>query len=501
MLEGILEGLSTAFTLYNLLMVVVGCVIGTFIGMLPGLGPISIIAIMIPFAVQLGNPAAALIMLAGVYYGAIFGGSTSSILINAPGVAGTVATSFDGYPMSKRGQAGKALTIAAVASFCGGTIGGILLFIFAPVLSGVATLFWSAEYFAVMVLGMTAVAAFAGKKQALKALLMAVLGVMLSTVGESSLHQAPRFTLGISDLQSGIYFVTLVMGLFALPEALFLVLRRDQQKTDSQKFGEIDNLRFSKSEAKQMAPVIGRQSVIGFLVGVLPGAGATIASFLSYAMERNISPTEERSRFGKGSVRGLAAPEASNNAACTGSFVPMLTLGIPGSGTTAILLGALVALNVSPGPSLIEDRPEIFWSVIISMYVGNFVLLLLNLPLIPYIARILSVPRNYLVPFVLFFALMGTYIGQNNSTELFVIIGCGILALIFRFTGYPLPPLVIGFILGGMMEDNVGRAIRKTGGMEFLWERPMTLALLIFAMVLVAAPFWFDRIKKRGTAS
>lgn len=501
MIEGILQGLTTALSFYNLFMVVAGCVIGTFIGMLPGLGPISIIAIMIPFAVQLGNPAAALIMLAGVYYGAIFGGSTSSILINAPGVAGTVATSFDGYPMAKRGQAGKALTIAAVASFCGGTIGAILLLVFAPVLSGVATLFWSAEYFAVMVVGMTAVAAFAGKRHALKALLMAVVGVMLSTVGESALHQAPRFTLGISDLQSGIYFVTLVMGLFALPEALFLILRRNQQDTASQKFGEIDNLRFSKSEAKQMAPVIGRQSVIGFLVGILPGAGATIASFLSYAMERNIAPAEERARFGKGSVRGLAAPEASNNAACTGSFVPLLTLGIPGSGTTAILLGALVALNVSPGPSLIEDRPEIFWSVIISMYVGNLVLLLLNLPLIPYIARILAVPRNYLVPFVLFFALMGAYIGQNNPTELFVIIGCGILAVIFRFTGYPLPPLVIGFILGGMMEDNVGRAIRKAGGMEFLWERPMTLALLIFAFVLVAAPFWFDRVKKRRATS
>lgn len=495
MAEGVLQGLATALSLYNLLMVAAGCAIGTVIGMLPGLGPISIIAIMIPFAIQLGDPATALIMLAGVYYGAIFGGSTSSILINAPGVAGTVATSFDGYPMARRGQAGKALTIAAVASFCGGTIGAILLFIFAPVLADAATLFWSAEYFAMMLLGMTAVAAFAGKKRVLKALLMAVAGVMLATVGESALHQAPRFTLGISDLQSGVHFVTLVMGLFALPEALFLVLRRTQAKAAAT--AAIDNLRFNRAEAKLMAPVVGRQSVIGFLVGVLPGAGATIASFLGYAMERNIAPPAERKQFGKGSVRGLAAPETANNAACTGSFVPLLTLGIPGSGTTAVLLGALIALNVSPGPGLLTERPEIFWSVIISMYVGNIVLLVLNLPLIPYIARLLAVPRNYLVPFVLFFSLIGAYIGQNNPTELFIMIGFGVLATLFRFTGYPLPPLVIGFILGGMMEDNFGRALRKTGGMEFLWERPLTLALIICALLLLAAPFWLDRQSRR----
>ena len=497
MIDGILQGIHTALSFYNLMMVIVGCVIGTFIGMLPGLGPISIIAIMIPFAIQLGDPAAALIMLAGVYYGAIFGGSTSSILINAPGVAGTVATSFDGYPMAQRGQAGKALTIAAVASFCGGTIGTVLLFVFAPLLSKVATLFWSAEYFAMMVLGMTAVAAFTGRQQVLKALLMAVVGIMLSTVGESALHQAPRFTLGFADLQSGIYFVTLVMGLFALPEAFFLILRRKQESADSEQLGVIKNLRFSRAEAKQMAPVIGRQSVIGFLIGVLPGAGATIASFLGYAIERNIASPEERARFGKGSVCGLAAPESANNAACTGSFVPLLTLGIPGSGTTAVLLGALVALNVSPGPSLLQERPEIFWSVIISMYIGNLVLLALNLPLIPYIARLLLVPRNYLVPLVLFFALMGAYIGQNNPTELLIMTGCGVVATVLRFTGYPLPPLVIGFILGGMMEDNVGRAIRKTGSMEFLWERPMTLALLIGALLLLTAPYWLDRDQKR----
>ena len=492
-IEGALRGIGDALSLYNLLMVFAGCAIGTFVGMLPGLGPMSIIAIMIPVAIQIGDPAAALIMLAGVYYGAIFGGSTSSILINAPGVAGTVATSFDGYPMAQRGEAGKALTIAAVCSFCGGTIGAILLLLFAPVLSDVATLFWSAEYFAMMVLGLTAVAAFAGRDKILKALLMAVIGAMLATVGESALHNAPRFTMGIADLQSGVHFVTLVMGLFALPEALFLVLRG---AANAPRVSSITNLRFSKAEAKQMAPVVCRQSLAGFFVGVLPGAGATIASFLGYAMERNIAPPQERAKFGKGSVRGLAAPETANNAACTGSFVPLLTLGIPGSGTTAILLGALIALNVSPGPSLMTERPEVFWAVIVSMYIGNAVLLILNLPLIPHIAKLLAVPRSWLVPFVLFFALIGAYIGQNNPTELYIMAAFGALALVFRFSGFPLPPLVIGFILGGMMEDNLGRAIRKTGGLEFLWQRPMTLTLLIAAALLLLLPFAIDAHQK-----
>ncbi|MEO1705567.1 MAG: tripartite tricarboxylate transporter permease, partial [Pseudomonadota bacterium] len=349
MLEGILIGLEAAFSIQNLLMVVAGCLIGTFIGMLPGLGPMSIIAIMIPVAITLGDPAAALILLAGVYYGAIFGGSTSSILLNAPGVAGTVATSFDGYPMARKGQAGKALTIAAVASFAGGTIGAILLMIFAPALSSVALLFHSAEYFALMVVGLSAIAAFAGTGQVAKALMMTILGLILATVGEGALFNMPRFTMGLMDLQSGISFITLAMAMFALPEAMFLVLNPARGASGGSS-GKIENLRFSREEGRSMIPVIGRQSVQGFFIGVLPGAGATIASFLGYAVERNIAKGDEQKEFGNGSVKGLAAPETANNAACTGSFVPLLTLGIPGSGTTAILLGALIALNVTPGP-------------------------------------------------------------------------------------------------------------------------------------------------------
>ncbi|MDC0094769.1 tripartite tricarboxylate transporter permease [Amylibacter sp.] len=486
MLDGILLGLQTAFSIQMLLMVIGGCLIGTFIGMLPGLGPMSIIAIMIPVAISMGDPAAAIILLAGVYYGAIFGGSTSSILLNAPGVAGTVATSFDGYPMAKKGQAGKALTVAAIASFCGGTIGAVLLMVFAPALSSVALLFHSAEYFALMVVGLSAIAAFAGTGQVAKALLMTVVGLMLGTVGEGTMFSLPRFTMGIMDLQSGLSFVTLAMAMFALPEALFLVL--NPPVPGSGKSEEIKELRITRQEAKSIAPVIGRQSIQGFFIGVLPGAGATIASFLGYAVERNIAPKGEQKEFGKGSMKGLAAPETANNAACTGSFVPLLTLGIPGSGTTAILLGALIALNVTPGPRLMIDEPQIFWAVIISMYIGNIVLLVLNLPLIPYIAKILTIPRNYLIPYILFFTLMGAYIGQNNATELLILVGFGVCATALKFADYPLAPLLIGFILGGMLEDNFARSMQLYDGVAFITARPMTMVLLALAVLLILLP-------------
>mgnify|MGYP006059200851 FL=1 len=502
MIEGLMIGLGTAFSVTNLLMVVGGCLIGTFIGMLPGLGPMSIIAIMIPIAITIGDPSAAIILLAGVYYGAIFGGSTSSILINAPGVASTVATSFDGYPLARQGKAGKALTVAAISSFSGGTIGAVLLMIFAPALATVALLFHSAEYFALMVVGLSAISTFAGSGQVSKALLMTVLGLIMATVGEGALYNLPRFTMGIMDLQSGFGFITLAMAMFALPEAIYLVLD-PSRSNPGEGNAEIRELRITQQEARSIAPVIGRQSIQGFFIGVLPGAGATIASFLGYAVERNIAPKEEQDQFGKGSIKGLAAPESANNAACTGSFVPLLTLGIPGSGTTAILLGALIALNVSPGPRLMVDQPEIFWSVIVSMYLGNLILLILNLPLIPYIAKILTVPRTYLIPFILFFTLMGAYIGQNNATELLILIGFGVCATILRFADYPLAPLLIGFILGSMLEDNFSRSMQLYDGFGFILERPMTLGLLTLALILIALPTYRARrarLRAKGVA-
>ena len=324
---------------------------------------------------------------------------------------------------------------------------------------------------------------------------------MVGTVGEGTMFSLPRFTMGVMDLQSGLSFVTLAMAMFALPEALFLVL--NPPKPGSRKAEEIKNLRITREEAKSIAPVIARQSIQGFFIGVLPGAGATIASFLGYAVERNIATKDEQDQFGKGSIKGLAAPETANNAACTGSFVPLLTLGIPGSGTTAILLGALIALNVTPGPRLMIDEPQIFWAVIISMYIGNFVLLVLNLPLIPYIAKILAVPRNYLIPYILFFTLMGAYIGQNNATELLLLVGFGVCATALRFADYPLAPLLIGFILGGMLEDNFARSMQLYDGIAFVGQRPMTMILLAIAMLLILLPSLRSRraqMRRKGVA-
>lgn len=505
MMEGVFQGVSTALSGYNIFMVAIGCFAGTFIGMLPGLGPISAIALMIPITYGM-DPASGLILIAGVYYGAIFGGSTSSILINAPGVAGTVASSFDGYPMAKAGQAGKALAIAAYASFTGGTIAAIFLLFAAPALASVSLSFQSSDYFALMVLGLTAVAAFAGKGKFLKAVVMTIFGLMLATVGTDSDSGIARFTFGRMDLIDGISFLLLAMAAFALSEALMNVLSGRDQTEDEQKElkKEIGSLKLSKQEVKDMAPTVGRSSVLGFFVGVLPGAGATIASFLAYGMERSFANVKEKLKFGKGSVKGLAAPESANNAACSGSFVPLLTLGIPGSGTTAIILGALISYGIQPGPTMYVDNPALFWSVIISMYIGNIVLLVLNLPLIPYIAKLLTLPRQLLLPLIIFFSLIGVYLVTFNNFDIYMMTIFAVVALFLRIIDFPMAPMILGFILGGMMEDNLRRALTiSDGSMAFLWERPITLSILILTVIVLFMPViseFFAKMKAKRQA-
>ena len=502
MLDGILLGVATALTPTNLMMVFVGCFAGTFIGMLPGLGPISAIALMIPVTYGF-DPATGLILMAGVYYGAIFGGSTSSILINAPGVAGTVATSFDGYPMARAGHAGKALAIAAYASFSGGTIAAIFLLIAAPALASVALSFQSTDYFALMVLGLTAVSAFAGRGQFLKAMLMTCVGLALATVGQDTSSDIPRFTFGSIDLLDGISFLLLAMATFALSEAMMTVLRRETVSDAARKAttGNMGSLKVDRQEAGTMVPVIGRSSILGFFVGVLPGAGATIASFLAYGMERNVAPRKEKEKFGRGSIRGLTAPETANNAACSGSFVPLMTLGIPGSGTTAVMLGALVSYGIQPGPTLFTERPEVFWSVIISMYIGNIVLLILNLPLIPYIARLLTLPGKILVPLVLFFSLCGVYLVSFNTFDIQMMVFFAVAAIGLRLFGYPMAPLILGFVLGRMMEENLRRALEIHDGYRFLWERPITAGIMLITVLVLIAPllqWWKSRKNAAG---
>ena len=488
MIEGILIGLKTALTFQNILMVMIGCFFGTIIGMLPGLGPMTAIALMIPITYGF-DPATGLILMAGVYYGAVFGGSTSSILLNAPGVPGTVATSFDGYPMAQKGKAGKALAIAAYSSFAGGTLAAIYLLFMAPSLSKVSLSFRSPDYFALMILGLTAIAAFSSKGQFLKAMMMVILGLMLASVGQDSLSDITRFTFNNMNLTDGISFVLVVMATFAMSEALTIILKRNDptQAAKQVSLTELGSIRINKEERNKMLKTIPRNSIIGFFVGVLPGAGATIASFLAYGMERNFVSDEEKEKFGKGSVHGLAAPETANNAACSGAFVPLLTLGIPGSGTTAVMLGALLGFGIQPGPRLYITNPEIFWSVIMSMYIGMVILLILNLPLIPYIARILAVPKNYLIPLILFFSITGIYVMSFNNFDIFLMIGIAVVATFLRLYDFPMPPLILAFVLGGLMEENLRRSLLiSNGSFNFLWDRPLTAIILGFTIIIVS---------------
>ncbi|AHE49736.1 TctA protein [Aeromonas hydrophila 4AK4] len=492
MLDGILQGLGTAMMPINLFMVVVGCFVGTFIGMLPGLGPVTAIALMIPITYGL-DPASGIILMAGVYYGSMFGGSTASILINTPGCSASMITAIDGYPLACKGQAGKALAIAAYASFVGGTLSAIFLMVAAPLLAKVSLSFQSADYFALMVLGLSAVAAFAGKGQVLKALIMALFGIMISTVGIDRSVGVDRFTFDLPDLRDGFSFLLLAMATFALAEILMTVLRpgKDTSQEEASKMQQLGSLKLSRDEVKEIAPPIARSSVLGFLIGVLPGAGATIASFMAYGAERNFARKGKRDEFGKGSLTGIAAPEAANNAASSGAFVPLLTLGIPGSGTTALMLGALIAYGIQPGPRLFMEHPDVFWSVIISMYLGNVVLLILNLPLIPYLAKILQVPRPVLIPMVLLFSLIGVYLVSFNTMDIYVMVLVALVAIGLRLLDFPMAPMLLGFILGGMLEDNLRRAlVINDGSLSFLWERPITLTFTLITLVMLLLPVW-----------
>lgn len=489
MLDGIFVGLGTAIMPFNIMMVVVGCFAGTFIGMLPGLGPISAVALMIPITYGL-DPSSGIILMAGVYYGAVFGGSTSSILINAPGCSSTVVTSFDGYPIAQRGQAGKALALAAYCSFTGGTVGAIILLFAAPALATVSLSFQSGDYFALMVLGLTAVAAFSGKGQVIKAMMMTVFGLMIATVGADVMTGVPRFTFGNIDLIDGVSFLLLAMATFALTEVIMSVMKGQHLEKDPEiNMAALGSMKLTKEEVKEVAPTVARSSIFGFIIGVLPGAGATIASFLAYGMERNFASAKEKLKFGKGSLRGLAAPETANNAASTGSFVPLLTLGIPGSGTTAIMLGALIAAGVQPGPRLFVDNPDVFWSVIISMYFGNLVLLILNLPLIPYISRLLAIPRQILIPLILFFSITGVYLVSFNTFDIQMMVFITVIALFLKMLDFPMAPMLLGYILGDIMEQNLSRSlVLSDGSLAFLWERPLTLTIMIIAILVLVLP-------------
>ncbi|WP_445396957.1 tripartite tricarboxylate transporter permease [Zobellella sp. An-6] len=485
-LHGVLTGFSVAFEPMNLLYVFIGVFAGTIIGMLPGLGPISALALMIPMTFGM-DPSSALILMAGVYYGAIFGGSTSSILLNAPGVASTVATSFDGYPLARQGMAGKAMAIAAYSSFVGGTLSAVALMLVAPLLAKVAVSFGPAEYFALMLLGLTAVVSLSGKSL-VKGLMAAVIGMMISIVGIDLQTGTERYTFGSLHLLNGVEFLVVALGIFALAEVFSMLLKsREEQATGGT--ANIGSLRLSRHEVKEIAAPTGRSSLLGFFVGILPGAGATVASFLGYIMEKRLA--KDGHSFGQGNLKGVAAPEAANNAACTGSFVPLLTLGVPGSGTTAVLLGALLVMGITPGPSMMEQRPDVFWGVIASMYVGNLFLLVLNLPLIPYIARLLDLPRPLLLSLILIFCMVGIYGTTFATTDLLLLLGFGLLGLGMKHFGFPTAPLILALILGSMMEESLRRALQISDGswLTFI-DKPIALWLLVLTAVSLLFPLF-----------
>ncbi|MCP3027916.1 tripartite tricarboxylate transporter permease [Halobacillus sp. A5] len=487
-LDGLLQGFQVAFSIEGLLFVFIGVFIGTFIGMMPGLGPISAIAIMIPITYGM-EPSTALVMMAGVYYGAVFGGSTSSILLNAPGISGTVATAFDGYPMAQRGEAGKALAIAAVSSFVGGTVSVVLLMLFAPALAQVAVTFGPPEYFALMFMGLTAISSLS-EGSTIKALISATLGFMVVTIGIDGQTGTPRFTFNNPNLLEGIDFLVIALGLFALAEVCFLIInRKDTSLTDKANVG---STKLSKEDLKEMRGPMSRQSFLGFLLGVLPGAGATIASFIGYITEKKIAKKPEE--FGKGSVRGLSGPETANNAATSGAFVPLLSLGIPGSGTTAVMLGAFLVMGIQPGPLLVQDHPDIFWGIIASMYIGNIILLVLNLPLIPYISKLLKIPRPLLISLVIIFSLIGVYSVSFNVFHLYVLLFFGVVGYLMRLTSFPAAPFILAFILGGMMEQSLRQALTASNGdySVFVTE-PISLTLLIISLLTFVVPM----IKRR----
>jgi putative tricarboxylic transport membrane protein len=503
MIDGLLLGLQGLFTPGNLALLALGCLMGTFIGMMPGLGPVTAVSLLIPVVLTM-PPASAMVLLASIYYGAMFGGSTASVLINAPGESSSVPTTFDGYPMARRGEAGRALALCAWGSFVGGTVATVLLMVAAPTLAAWAVGFQAPEYFALMVLGLTAVAAFTDSGGVLKAAMMTVLGLMLATVGTDVADGVERYTFHIADLADGLSFVLLAMAAFALSEALLAALRNQAVSEAAKRAarGDVGSLKLNRNDVREVAPTMARSSVIGFLVGVLPGAGATIAAFLSYAVERNLARGARREEFGKGSRRGVAAPETANNAAAGGAYVPLLTLGIPGSGTTAVILGALVALGVQPGPRLYVDQSAMFWTVVVSMYLGNLILLIINLPLIPWIARTLAIPEPILAPLILFFCLVGVYLVSFNTFDLWLMVGIAVVCLALRLLDYPMAPLLLGFVLGKLMEENLRRALLvHDGSFEFLWQRPVTAVLLLLAIACLLAPRLVRAWRRRAVAA
>lgn len=492
MFDFLMEGFAVALTPTNLGLAFLGALLGTLFGALPGIGPINGIAILMPLAYTLGLPAeSALILLAAVYTGAEYGGRMSSILLNVPGDAGAVMTTLDGYPLAKHGLAGPALGLSAVSSFIGATIAIIGLTLFAPLLAEVAVLFGPAEFFALMVFAFASMAVMMGKDP-IKTGIGAVLGVMIAMIGVDSGTGVMRYTFGVAELYDGIDFVVMIIGLFAISEIL-LMLEYANRKEASEEMPPLGRVMVQMKELLACQWTMLRSGVIGFIVGVLPGTGASVAGAVAYTTEKRL--VDKDNTFGTGDMRGLAAPEASNNAAAVGSFVPMLTLGIPGSGTTAVLLGALMLYSISPGPLMFSDHPEVAGGLIASLYIGNIMLLALNLPLAGLFAKILTIPRWTLVPGIAILAFVGVYQLHSNLMAIYLMLIIGVFGYALRKLGFALAPVILGYVLGALMENNLRRALSISGGeLGILWQSAISVGLWIAAALLLVAPWLLPKL-------
>mgnify|MGYP001396163638 FL=1 len=492
-LNHILFGFGVALQPVNLLFCFIGVLIGTLVGVLPGLGPVAAISLLLPATFH-APPVASIIMLSGIYYGAMYGGSTTSILVNIPGEAASVVTCLDGYQMARRGRAGAALGISAFGSFIAGTLGVIGLAFMAPPLAAMALKFGPPEYFSLMVLGLTVLTFLAGGSM-LKSLMMACFGVVVGNVGLDLITAQPRFTFGLDVLLDGVGLVPVVMGLFGISEVLLNV---EEKLSEREIFKtEFKGLLPTLQDWKDSIWPILRGSGLGFFLGILPGGGAVISSFVSYGVEKKVSKHPEE--FGKGAIAGVAGPESANNSATAGAFIPLLTLGLPSNAVMAILLGALMIYNMPPGPRLITAHPNLFWGVITSMYIGNVMLLILNLPLIGLWVKILKIPYPILFPLILLFCLIGAYSLNTNPVEIGLMLIFGVLGYLMKKFKYDGAPLVLAMVLGPLMDNSLRQSLLMSGGSGMIFfTRPICLVIFGTVAIILLLPLLphISRIRK-----
>lgn len=493
LLSNLALGFSIALTPYTLILAVIGCFLGTIIGALPGLGPSNGVAILIPLTFALGLDAtSALVLMTSVYYGAMYGGRISSILLNIPGDEPALMTTLDGYPMAKAGRAGDALVLSGVASFVGAFLATLGLMVLAPLLARVAYFFGPAEYFALYLLAFCTLGGMASNNQA-KAALASCIGLGISMIGVDHTSGLPRLTGGNLHLYDGIDFLVAIVGLFAIAEVFFFI---ENHGVNSPIGVKLEKITIPWKDIYLSRWVMLRSSVLGFFAGVLPGAGASLGSFMAYMMEKSIAGKD--GGFGTGAPKGVAAPEAGNNAAAGGALVPMLTLGVPGSGTTAVLLALLMTLNITPGPTLFKDSPEVVWGLIASLLIANFVLLLMNVPMVKVFVRILQVPPYILLPGVTMISFVGIYSLSGSYFDLLLMVGFGALGYVLRKLDIPTVPVIMGILLGGNMETALRRAmVLSDGEWSYLFSSPIATGLWIAAIIGFIAPMFFRGVLKK----